>query len=159
MKSKNMILVGTGAIVGFISCGVLTIKKILENDRTRDALRQIIVDKVEQILFGDTPRPKNSPKVSYRSYYDFKNSRSKTPDGYSNIHFPSRVDAENVLDEMKDIVDRYGFATIADFYELSGNYNFIYNSSKYGWVDVSRCKIVRIKDGFKIDLPDPLPIN
>lgn len=159
MKGKNIILVGTGAIVGFISCGVLTTKKILENDRTRDALRQIIADKVEQILFGDTPQPKNCSGVNYRSYYDFKNSRPKTPDGYSHIHFPSRVDAENALDEMKDIINQYGVVTIADFYELSGNHNFVYNSSKYGWVNVDRCKIVRIKDGFKIDLPDPLPLN
>ena len=159
MKGKNIILIGVGAIVGFISGGVFAIKKILENDRTRDALRQTISEKVERILFGDKPQSKSHSRVSYRSYYDFKSNRPKTPDSYSNIHFPSRVDAENVLDGMKDIIDQYGFVTIADFYDLCGICKFTYKSSQYGWVDTDRCKIVRIKDGFKIDLPDPLPIN
>lgn len=41
MKAKNIILVGVGGIVGFVSCGVLTTKKILENDKMRNAVKQI----------------------------------------------------------------------------------------------------------------------
>lgn len=159
MKGKNIILVGAGTIMGFVSCGVITIEKILESDRMREALKQVVLDKVCWILFVDTPRPNNQSKVSYRSYYDFKNHRPKTLDGYSNIYFPARADAEKVLDEMKDITDQYGYVTIADFYELAGVRNFVYNSSKYGWLDIDKCKIVRIKACFKIDLPDPLLID
>lgn len=70
MKRKSIILVGTGAVIGFISCGVIVIKKILENERTRAALKCIISDKVEWFLYGDAPRNSTASKTSYRSFYE-----------------------------------------------------------------------------------------
>lgn len=75
MKGKNIILVGTGTIVGFISCGVITIKKLLENDRTREELKKIIGDKVEFFLFGETSRTGKRSNVSYQHYCESKKSR------------------------------------------------------------------------------------
>ena len=66
--------------------------------------------------------------------------------------FATRRDAEEILNYMGDLIDEYGFVTVADFYDLvgvSGNYT----DNKYGWTDISNAEIVRVKDGYMIKLP------
>lgn len=159
MKGKSIILVGTGIIIGFISCGVFTIKKILENDRMRITLKQIISDKIGWLLFGDTSRTKNRSNISYQSYYESKRSRQVFYDNFLNVIFSSHKDAEDVLNGMKVFIKRYGFVTIADFYDLCGICKFNGNNSKYGWIDIDECEIIQIRAGYKIDLPKPKQID
>lgn len=158
MKGKNIILVGTGAVVGFISCGVITIEKLLENDRTRKALKQIIHDKVEFFLFGEASQTGKRSTVSYQHYYDSKKSRQNFYDNLEDVIFSSCKDVEDVLNGMKEIIEQYGFATIADFYDLCGICKVAYKSSKYGWIKIDECEPVRVRDGYKIDLPKPMRI-
>lgn len=73
MKIKNVILAGAGCIVGFVSCGVLTIKKILKNDKMKNAVKEIICDKVEWSLYGKISQPKNRSWVNYY-HYDYNYS-------------------------------------------------------------------------------------
>lgn len=60
------------------------------------------------------------------------NRRASTD--YMDIPFESRPDAEKVLDEMRDCVERYGVISVADFYEMvdykPGNN---YSCNNYGW--------------------------
>lgn len=70
MKAKDIILVGIGVVAGFVSCSILVIKTILRIDKMRDALKQIICDRVEWILYGETPQSNNRSRVSYQSYYN-----------------------------------------------------------------------------------------
>lgn len=66
--------------------------------------------------------------------------------------FETRRDAEEILNYMEDLIDEYGFVTVADLYDLvgvSGNYT----DNKYGWTDISNAEIVRVRDGYMIKLP------
>lgn len=66
--------------------------------------------------------------------------------------FATRRDTEEILNYMGDLIDEYGFATVADLYDLigaSGNYT----DNKYGWTDISNAEIVRVRDGYMIKLP------
>lgn len=66
--------------------------------------------------------------------------------------------AECVLDDISEIVDRYGFITVADVKECIG-YKPNPGDELYGWVNVSGAE-VRKKDGrYCIFLPRMLPIN
>lgn len=159
MNRKNIILVGTGAIVGFISCGVITIEKLLGNDRTRKALKQIISDKVAFFLFGEASQTEKSSNVSYQHYYGSKKSRQNFYDDLEDVIFSSCKDAEDVLNGMKEVIEQYGFATIADFYNLCDICKVDYNSSKYRWINIDKCEPVRTRSGYKIDLPKPMLIH
>lgn len=151
MKAKNIILVGAGGIVGFVSCSVLTTKKILENDKMRNAVKQIIYDKVGWILYGEIPQSKNRSRVSYYQYYNHSSYDRM------NVFFNSREDAENVLNEMKNVINSYGVVTVEDFYDLSEVDSSNYTDRKYGWTNLDKCKVVSIKGKdhmYKIDLPN-----
>lgn len=158
MKGKNIILVGTGAVVGFISCEIVTTKKLFENDRTREALVQIISDKIETFLFGEVHQRRNHSKVSYQSYYDSK-SRPFLYDDLEDVIFSSRKDVEDLIDNMNQLIERYGVVTVADYYDLCGISKVTYKSSQYGWLNIDNAKSVRIRAGYKISLPRPLKLD
>ena len=73
------------------------------------------------------------------------------------IIYNSLGDANEVLHEMMDITDRYGYVTIADMLELSGK-PCSYTDNRYGWADLRGASIISTRDGYVIDFPKPLPI-
>jgi len=64
----------------------------------------------------------------------------------------SRQDAEKTLSAMQDIIDSYGFATVADFKDLTGVQSTI-TDNRYGWTDLEGTTIKNILHGYRIDLP------
>lgn len=83
--------------------------------------------------------------------------RSRSQFNFDEIVVPTRVEAEEVIDRLFDLVSRYESATVADLYELvgvSGNYT----DEKYGWGgnDCLRgAGVTRITNGYLLDLPKP----
>lgn len=66
----------------------------------------------------------------------------------------SREDAELILMYMQDILDTYGFVTLADFYDLAGSRVIAYTDNKKGWNSLTGARVSR-KDGrYRIELPD-----
>ena len=114
---------------------------------------------------GGGKRP-TADKVSYRDYNDISRSdsrsydRTRTNSGYSydDIVLESRGEAEAVLSRMDEIMDEYNIVRVADLYDLvgvTGNYT----DNNYGWTNIRNAKIVRVRDGYKIDMPRALPIR
>ena len=55
-------------------------------------------------------------------------------------------------------MDEYNIVRVADLYDLVGvTGNFTDNN--YGWTNIRNAKIVRVHDGYKIDMPRALPIK
>ncbi len=85
---------------------------------------------------------------------DFEKS-NKTDRKYELI-YGTRADAENVLSGMTEIIDRYGFVTVADLYDISGLPGAYYTDSSIGWKGSIKEPIIkRVRDGYVIDLPKP----
>lgn len=75
------------------------------------------------------------------------------------IRFSNEADAKAVLSAMKDVINRYGFVTVLDMYDLSSCDTTDYTSSRRGWNDLRSAKIVLEHDGYAIELPKPLPTS
>ena len=70
--------------------------------------------------------------------------------------YETLVDAEDVLNGMSEIIDKYGFVTVADLYDISGLPGAYYTDSKIGWKgSIEESTIKRVRDGYVIDLPKP----
>lgn len=54
------------------------------------------------------------------------------------LYFETRSDAETVLDELNDIANEYGSASLADYYELAG-VTSVFADTKYGWTYRDLC--------------------
>jgi hypothetical protein len=77
---------------------------------------------------------------------------------FDDIVLDSRVEAEEVIEKLFEVVSRYGAATVADLYELVG-LSTAHTDQKWGWTDVRGAGVSRIRGGYLLDLPDPEPLS
>lgn len=136
----------------------------------KKAISDIVTDGIDMILFGGTGgrKDKSRNKVSYRSYYDDKRGdrdgrrdrdyRDRSRFDYDDLVFDTRGEAEAVREEMLEVIDRYGFVTVADMYDMA-DLTAPYTSSKYGWTNIRTAEAVRVRDGYILKLPKAMPIE
>lgn len=160
----------------FISEDVSNVKNYIFMDvlvpAVKKAIYDIVTNGIDMFLYGGTGKGKSSSspgaKVSYRSYYDQKNSssgyrgsenvRSNNGFEYDDIEFQHRGEAEAALQQMHDAIARYGIVTVADLYDMAG-LTAPYTSQKYGWMSVNGVNVVRTRDGYVLKLPRAVPID
>lgn len=124
-----------------------------------------ILKKSIDAIFGreSSKRDTKASRISYRSYYDDSRDsrdrdRSRVRYEYDDIIFNSRGEAEEVLERMDELIETYGNASVADFYDLVG-VTGKYTDNKYGWKDIHTAKVVRVSgDGYMIKLPMVTPL-
>lgn len=156
----------------FISEDVSNVKDYIIFDVVVPALKKavydLIVGTLDMSLYGgrgNGNRPK-ADTVSYRDYNDISKrgnrsgDRTRTASGYSydDIVLETRGEAETVLSRMDEIMEEYNIVRVADLYDLVG-VTGDYTDNNYGWTNIRNAKIVRVRDGYKIDMPRALPIR
>lgn len=133
----------------------------------KKAISDIVTDGIDMILYGESRdrKRKSSDKVSYRNYYDDRRGdrrdssyRSGSRFDYDDLVFDTRGEAEAVHEEMLDVIDRYGFVTVADMYDMA-DLSAPYTSSKYGWTNIRTAEVVRVRNGYILKLPKAMPID
>ena len=85
-------------------------------------------------------------------------SNKKQPKIDTEIVFEDRINALVALSNLKDIFDRYGVVSVGDLYDEAG-IKCDYTSSRFGWKDcdaIHNAKVVKVKGGYMIDLPEPV---
>jgi len=135
----------------------------------KKAISDIVTDGINIILYGESRGGSNRrsqvDKVSYRNYYDrdYKINRESRPSynsgySYDDIILSTRGEAEDVLMSMEDLIDKYGLARVADFYDLvgvTGNYT----DNNFGWTNLVSATIIRVRDGYIIKMPRAIAID
>lgn len=151
-------------------------------DFRKEAIRnfkQFMVDSiqgcVEMLILGQTSRNRKTRiydssgnPVQYFKIYDKKSDGTKTvrKEVYDEkfaltiYKIDTYGEAVEVLDTLKQIIDRYTIATVADYYMLvdAGPRSCDHN---YGWLDLEGVNVLPAGDGdgkYIIDLPKPVPL-
>lgn len=149
MKGKKFIILGLGAVGGFISASGLFIYAILKSDKMRQALCQITADKVNRWMFGEAKKPCYGDRLSYRNFYRSKSGFYRYVDEFI---FDTHEDAENTLSELSKIAEIYEIASIKDYYDLicGKSEHGSYDDNRYGWTvsDLQQASIKQVETGF-----------
>ena len=136
----------------------------------KKALYDLVVGALDMTLFGgrggSNSKRSISDKVSYRDYNSIskRDERSYgntvTTSGYSydDIVLETRGEAESVLSRMDEIIDEYDSVRVADLYDLVG-ITGDYTDNKYGWTNIRNARVVRTRDGYKMEMPRALPLK
>lgn len=157
----------------FISEDVGSVKSYIFTDVLVPAIKKAIYDVVtngiDMILYsGSGEHSKKRSTVSRVSYdqcskkvdrRDYSSNRSRTTLDYDDILFDNRGDAEVVLSTMEEMIDRYGFVSVGDLYDLAEISTSNYMVNKYGWADIHSATVVHTRDGYMIKLPRALPLD
>lgn len=144
-----------------------TIKSYLVNDFLVPTAKKAIEETIRMFLWGSAGgrRDSNVPYISYNNSYGQNNNRFATTPAttstrfdYQNIVLFSRGDAEEVLMQMQDTINRYGFVRVADLYDFV-NMSAPHTANRYGWRNIRSARVVHENDGYVLDLPRAEPLD
>ena len=98
----------------------------------------------------------NDPEVQYELRHQVNKSKNRgNKQRLLNLFSLS----EMVREQMLDIIERYGFVTVADVYDMA-DLTAPYTSNKYGWTNIRNAETMRLRDGgFVLKLPKAMPID
>lgn len=141
----------------------------------KETISDMVSTGVSMLLFGEgsvrgsTPihRDKNVSRVSYNSFFNRNSSRSRishegprnrSRHNFDDLVIASRGEAEEVLSTLVDLIDEYDVASVADLYDALG-ITTDYSDNKWGWDNLNRAVVRRVRDGYILDLPKPFVIE
>ena len=76
----------------------------------------------------------------------------------SGLCFDTREKAENIITRLGDIIEVYGYATVADLDELLGKLPDE-DDRDFGWLSTDRMKVERTRYGFVANIPNAVPMS
>lgn len=144
--------------------------------KVKDTVFDIFSQGVEMLLFGEANgrrhsnsnvrRDGNKSYVSYSAYYSDKSGRNtarvnrstRPRHNFDDLIFETRVEAEDVLNSLADLVIDYEQATVADLYDACG-IETVFTDNKYGWMDLRSASVGRCREGYILNLPKPRPLD
>lgn len=166
----------------FVAGDVKTAVRYVMFDVLLPAAKDMVVDSftqgIEKLIFGDSRRRGSTTPMSGPTGYISYNRYSAAGQGpgpgsgprralsraarsrhnFDEIILDDRAEAENVVDNLFELVSRYESATVADLYELVG-LNSSHTDHKWGWTDLHGAGVTRIRGGYLLDLPEPEPLE
>lgn len=136
------------------------------------AADEIITNSSHMLFYGETARRKDGypgTKVTFKDYssyskpssssYSSSSNTERTGFDYEDYVFNFRGDAEMVLAEMENILAKYRIVRVSQLYDLMGKKNNNYCVYNYGWTNLDNAKVVRVSDGYVLQLPKPYSID
>jgi hypothetical protein len=144
----------------------------------KNTIQDMITNGIEMLLYGESGgsrrqsrRGYNRSVVSYDAYYKGDNrkparsveSRRPARRGGSyvveDIIIFDKGEANDVLAALEQTLNEYDSVTVADLYELAGFDGGDWTATKWGWTDLRRAGIEKVREGYLLDLPDPRPLD
>lgn len=144
----------------------------------RDMIADAVTGGVERMIFGESSpgrsRRSRGNSVGHTAYNRYASSsstrssrdeprrdisrRARANHSFDEIILPNRVDAEEVIDRLYEMVEKYEVATVMDLYGLVGVPSN-YTDDKWGWTDLRNADVSRVKGGYLLNLPKPEPTD
>ena len=142
----------------------------------RDMIFDAASEGVHKLIFGDKGgrrRGSTTPQSGPTGYVQYNRQsgppwapspqralsrQARARHDFDEIVLDSRVEAEEVIDRLYDVVNRYESASVADLYELVG-LSSTHTDNKWGWSNIRGAGVQRVRDGYLLDLPAPEPLD
>ena len=126
---------------------------------------------IERLLFGTVrPAGRNAPRQGgYTSYGSVSSAtpqtnrpaisaRGRANHDFNEIVLETSAEAENVIQTLLNLVEDYGFASVADLYSAVG-ITGSYTDEKWGWSNLNGATYRRIRNGYLLELPRTMPAD
>jgi hypothetical protein len=137
----------------------------------KELVTDLVIEAVERLVYGES-RSKSRKRsggsfsrVSYGRYFEEPYTPKGRPHrpaaagiGADEILLEFREDAVEVLTQLRASCEQYGYVTLAGYYELVGAPTR-HTDFAYGWTDLSRAGVLRVRGGYIVDLPNPRQID
>lgn len=102
-------------------------------------------------LLRPDPRERDDPRLSGLR-------RTRSSRDLDDMVFPTRGDATLVLETLYEVLSNYDIVTVADLMDAAGEPSNPVDT-KWGWEDLRGSDIIRVRDGYLLELPRPSDIS
>ena len=137
----------------------------------KDTIVEAASEGIQKLVRGSSYRRRNSPMAGPKGYVSYNrpmdrhmpepsrplSARARARHDFDEIVLETRGEAEEVLERLYDIVSRYDSVTLSDLYELVG-VRSTHVDVKWGWTNLRGAGVVRVKNGYLLELPDIEPL-
>lgn len=144
----------------------------------KDMVIETVHSGLERLLLGESRRYRGtttpqSGRYGYVNYSGFSaaqrpssftssqramSRQARARHDFDEILLSSRVEAEEVIDQLYNVVEKYDEATVADLMDLVGLASN-HTDHKWGWTNIGGAGVTRTRDGYLLDLPEPEPLS
>lgn len=143
----------------------------------KDIVADASTTAIERTLFGDSSggrRRSRGGGGGHTSYNRMSDARprgvrdrderrpkrdSRSPSDHREIIVDTRVEADEVIDNLFELISKYEVATMRDLLSLVGEPHN-YTDEDWGWTDLRGARIHRVgQQGYLLDLPRPEPLD
>lgn len=83
---------------------------------------------------------------------------SRMADDVREVVLDSRVEAEEIIDNLFELASKYDAATMRDLLSMIGEPHD-QTHEDWGWRDLRGARVHRVREGYLIDLPRPVPLD
>ena len=138
----------------------------------KNAIDDIIENSKNMMLYGDVrgrhTEQRNRQGVvrtSYDRFFDERNGTRIVSDSrqplqpkprnlIDDIVFDTRAKGEDVLANLRSDLREYNMVSVMRLYQYAG-ISSNYAQDKYGWYNLDEARVLRVRDGFLLELPRP----
>lgn len=141
----------------------------------RDMVAEVCTQAIERIIFGEGRPPSRRGNYtgtnSYVNYGRYSkpspqredprravSPRARSTHDFDEIILGTRAEANEVIDRLFDVINKYEAASVADLYNLVG-VTPTYVDDKWGWTDFRGAGVTKVRDGYLLDLPKTTPLD
>jgi hypothetical protein len=134
----------------------------------KDMVSDAVSSGVERMLFGESSSRsrgrgfgQQTGKGGFTNYSKASqggrpgmSSRGRARHDFKELVMQTRPEAEEVLSSMYRLLETYNVVTVNDFYgicDVTGSFA----DEKYGWTDLRGSHVIRVRNGYIVDLPAP----
>lgn len=134
---------------------------------TKDAIADAVSQGIERMLFGEarSTSRRTGTRPGYTNYSRYSQTTrpaepreisrvARARHDFEEVVISTRAEADQVLSSMLEVLEKYNVISVADFYDLVG-ITGTHTDNKWGWEDLRGVGIVRVRDGYLLDLPKP----
>jgi hypothetical protein len=154
------------AVESFIAEILVSAFKSMVSD-TVGQFSNALKDGSDKFLYGTTRRSITTARGPYTSYnrvtgvrppYNQISDRARMRQDFDDVILESRGEAEDVIDRMRELIDQFDVATVADFYDLV-NITSDFPEERWGWTDLRSAKVTHVRGGYLISMPRAQPVE
>lgn|SRR5512134_1063016 len=147
--------------------------------QVKDLLSEALTQGFQRMIYGDGPSRRGSGRPGllnsrYTNYGQYA-GRGNQPIGRAttreertpatlqskmvdDILLATRVEADAVLEQMYDLLEKYENVSIADLYAMI-NWAPTHNDNKWGWLDLHGSGVKMVGNGYVLQLPKPVSLD
>ena len=139
----------------------------------KNTILEVFSQGLERSLYGETRRHAAGRPGGGGGYTAYHRAREPYSAGgrelsrqarathdFRDVILQTRADADEVIDGLRELADRFNVASVQDLYDLVG-VTGEYTDNKWGWYaeDLRRAGVRPVRGGYLLELSRPDPIN